>query len=57
MLVLTRREGEALTIGGKVTITVVEIRGSQVRLGINAPADVRIDREEVAKRKADERLG
>lgn len=51
MLVLSRRLLEAITIGGDVTITVVEIRGDQVKLGIDAPADVTVDREEIAVAK------
>lgn len=47
MLVLTRRSDEALRIGDNVKITVVEIKGNQVRLGIEAPAEVSIYREEI----------
>lgn len=50
MLVLTRREGEKLIIGGDVTVTVLSIKGSQVRFGIDAPKDVKIHREEVYRR-------
>lgn len=47
MLVLTRRSEEAIKLGDDITITVVEIKGNQVRLGIEAPADVRIYRKEL----------
>ena len=47
MLILTRKVGEMIRIGDNVTIRVLEVRGSQVRLGVDAPADVRIFREEV----------
>ena len=47
MLILTRKIGEMIRIGDAVTIRVLEVRGSQVRLGVEAPADVRILREEV----------
>lgn len=51
MLILTRRTNEALLIGSDISITVVGIRGNQVRLAINAPPNVSIDREEVRMRK------
>lgn len=47
MLVLTRRAGESIVIGNDVTVTVLEVRGDQIRLGIDAPRDVPIHREEV----------
>lgn len=47
MLVLTRRTNQSLVIGHDITITVLEIRGDQVRIGINAPRDVSVHREEV----------
>jgi carbon storage regulator len=47
MLVLTRRPGQTLTIGDNVTVTVLSIRGSQVRIGISAPNDVAVHREEI----------
>jgi carbon storage regulator len=47
MLVLTRRLNQSLTIGSDITISVVEIRGSQVRIGVSAPGDVSILRGEV----------
>lgn len=50
MLALTRKSKEAVRIGGNITVTVVEVKGGQVRLGIEAPPDVRIYREEVYER-------
>jgi len=47
MLVLTRKEGEKIVINGNVTVMVVEIVGGKVRLGISAPDDVKIYREEL----------
>ena len=47
MLVLTRKIGEQIRIGDTVIVRVLEVRGSQVRLGVDAPADVRIYREEI----------
>jgi carbon storage regulator len=47
MLVLTRKIGEAIRIGNDITVQVVAIRGGQVRIGLTAPADVRIFREEI----------
>ncbi len=47
MLILTRRIGETLIIGDDVSITVLGVKGNQVRLGINAPKDVSVHREEI----------
>ncbi len=47
MLVLTRRLNQSLTIGSDITISVIEIRGSQVRIGVSAPSDIPILRGEV----------
>jgi carbon storage regulator len=47
MLVLTRRSGEAIVIGDDVTVTVLEVRGDQIRLGIDAPRSVKVHRQEV----------
>jgi carbon storage regulator len=47
MLVLSRRNGERIVIDGRITVTVIGVRGRQVRLGIAAPAEVRVWREEV----------
>lgn len=51
MLILTRRVGEVIKIGDDIEITVVGLNGAQVRLGIKAPASVRVDREEIAARR------
>jgi carbon storage regulator len=50
MLILTRRVGETLMIGDEVTVTVLALSGNQVRLGINAPRDVAVHREEIYER-------
>ena len=54
MLILTRKIGESINIGTDVKVTVVSIDGSQVRLGIDAPKDVIVHREEVYKRIMEE---
>jgi len=50
MLILTRRAGETVMIGSDVTITVLGVKGNQVRIGINAPKDVAVHREEIYER-------
>jgi carbon storage regulator len=50
MLILTRRVGETLMIGDEVSVTVLGVKGNQVRLGINAPKDVAVHREEIYER-------
>ena len=54
MVILTRRVGESLRIGDDVSVTVLGIKGSQVRLGVNAPKSVSVHREEVYDRINDE---
>ena len=50
MLILTRRVGEKLVIGDNVTVTVLGVKGHQVRIGIDAPRDVSVNREEIYQR-------
>ena len=51
MLILTRKSGASINIGDEIKVTVLEIRGSQVRLGISAPKHIQVDREEITERK------
>ena len=50
MLILTRRVGETLMIGDSVTVTVLGVKGNQVRVGVSAPKDVAVHREEIYER-------
>ncbi len=50
MLILTRRVGEAVMIGNEVTVTILGVKGNQVRVGVNAPRDVAVHREEIFER-------
>ena len=56
MLILTRRVGESLMIGDEVTVAVLGIKGNQVRLGVNAPQNVSVHREEIYERIQQERI-
>lgn len=55
MLILTRRVGETVVIGDNVTVTVLGVKGNQVRLGVNAPREVAVHREEIFERIKRER--
>lgn len=57
MLILTRRVGESLMIGDEVNVTVLGIRGNQVRIGVNAPKEVAVHREEIYDRIQEEKNG
>jgi carbon storage regulator len=58
MLILTRRVGETVMIGNDVTVTVLGVKGNQVRIGVNAPRDVAVHREEIYERiKREEQEG
>lgn len=57
MLILTRRVGETLMIGNDITVTVLGVKGNQVRVGVNAPKDVSVHREEIYERIQEEPQG
>jgi len=54
MLILSRRNGESIRIGDEVTITILQVKGGQVKIGINAPREVAVHREEVYKRLSED---
>jgi carbon storage regulator len=60
MLILTRRVGETVMIGDHVTVAIIGVKGNQIRIGVNAPKDVAVHREEIYERirheKVSERL-
>jgi carbon storage regulator len=55
MLILTRRVGETIMIGDDVTVTILGVKGNQVRVGVNAPNNVAVHREEIYRRIEEER--
>ena len=57
MLILTRRVGETLMVGDDVTVTVLGVKGNQVRIGVNAPKEVAVHREEIYQRIQHEKTG
>lgn len=57
MLILTRRIGEKMMVGDEVTVTVLGVKGNQVRLGVNAPKEVAVHREEIFDRIQREKSG
>lgn len=57
MLILTRRVGETVMIGDSVTVTVLGVKGNQVRIGVNAPKDIAVHREEIYERIKREQEG
>ncbi|MGB5180274.1 MAG: carbon storage regulator CsrA [Gammaproteobacteria bacterium] len=54
MLVLTRRIGESMMIGNNITVTIMGVKGNQIRIGVNAPKNIEVHREEIYQRIAQE---
>lgn len=50
MLILTRRVGETMMVGDDITVTILGVKGNQIRIGVNAPKDVPVHREEIYQR-------
>lgn len=57
MLILTRKKGQRIVIGEEITVEILQVDGGAVRIGVTAPRDVQVDREEIAVRKRDEQRG
>jgi carbon storage regulator CsrA len=57
MLILTRKSGETLNIGDDIDVTVLGVKGNQIRVGINAPRDVAVHREEIYQKILQEQTG
>lgn len=57
MLILTRRTGETLNIGDDIIVTILQVKGNQVRIGINAPKDVPVHRDEIYQKVPREKAG
>jgi carbon storage regulator len=53
MLILTRRLGETIVINGDISITVVAVKGNRVRIGVTAPKDMTVDRQEIHERRSE----
>jgi carbon storage regulator len=56
MLILTRKLGESIRIGDDITLTVLSVKGNQIRLGVDAPRDVEVHRQEIYDRILDEQM-
>jgi carbon storage regulator len=56
MLILTRKVGEKVMIGDNITVAIIAVKGNQIRIGINAPRDVLVHREEIYERIRDEQV-